>query len=218
MDEKKLLETLGNPHASESEWINASENIGEYKPKTTHTERQARRTKVLSAVALIATVGLGGFGINSLINPSHIAAITPVTAPVATSPSPDVDFGPYMINLESNITHSWHPPKDNESTRIVVRFKIYKTGQLSMLRLVRSSGFEVADQAALRAIRTAAANFRPLPEGASNDVNIEFTFDYNVFGGKERHPSKAAPVQPPDELGDEVFASGSTAVSASEKE
>jgi TonB family protein len=201
MDEKKLVETLGNPHASESEWINASANLGEYKPKATHTERQARRTKVLSVVALIAAVGLGGFGINSLINPSHIAALTPVTAPVVTAPRADVDFGPYMANLQRNIKHSWHPPKGNESKRVVVLFKIHKNGQLTNLRIDHSSGLAIADQAALRAIETAAANFHALPEGASDDVDIQFTFDYNVFSGKYQHPFKDAPVQPDEHQG-----------------
>ncbi len=206
MDEKKLLETLGNPHASESEWINASANLGEYKPKATHTERQARRTKVLSAVALIATVGLGGFGINSLINPSHIAAVTPVTAPVAIAPIRDVDFGPYMADLQRNIKRSWHPPKRNESKRVVVLFKIHKNGQLSNLRIDRSSGLDVVDQAALRAIETASANFRAFPEGASNDVDIQFTFDYNVFSGKDH--GQTASYQP-SEAATEAFSSSS---------
>jgi hypothetical protein len=31
-----------------------------------------------------------------------------------------------------------------------------------------------------------AAPFRPLPAGAPEDVDIQFTFDYNVFGGGGR--------------------------------
>jgi TonB family protein len=212
MDEKQLVETLGNPHASESEWIDASANLGEYKPKATHTERQARRTKVLSAVALIAAVGLGGFGINSLINPSHIAAVTPITAPVATRPVADIDFGPYMANLQRNIKHNWYPPKGNESKRVVVLFQILKNGKLANLRLDHSSGIAKVDQAALKAIETAAANFQALPEGAPANVDIQFTFDYNVFSGRDWSTDKAAPVQQPDELGGgDAFSSGAAA-------
>jgi TonB family protein len=50
------------------------------------------------------------------------------------------------------------------------------------LRLVTSSGVAIADKAALQAVENAAP-FRTLPPGASDDVDIQFTFDYNVFAG-----------------------------------
>jgi TonB family protein len=53
---------------------------------------------------------------------------------------------------------------------------------MSNLRLANSSGVTAADEAALKAIETAAP-FHPLPAGAPADVDIEFTFDYNVFNG-----------------------------------
>jgi TonB family protein len=94
----------------------------------------------------------------------------------------DVDFGPYMADLQRRIKRAWFPPKGNESKRVVVVFKIHKMGELSNLRLERSSGVAIADQAALKAVENAAP-FRPLPAGASDDVDIQFTFDYNVFSG-----------------------------------
>jgi len=92
------------------------------------------------------------------------------------------DFGPYMADLQRRIKRAWFPPKGNESKRVVVLFKIHKGGELSNLSISHSSGLAIADQAALKAIENAAP-FRPLPSGASNDVGIQFTFDYNVFGG-----------------------------------
>ena len=94
----------------------------------------------------------------------------------------DVDFGPYMADLQRRIKRAWFPPKGNESKRVVVVFKIHKGGELSNLRLERGSGVAIADQAALKAVENAAP-FRPLPAGASDDVDIQFTFDYNVFQG-----------------------------------
>jgi TonB family protein len=94
----------------------------------------------------------------------------------------DVDFGPYMADLQRRIKRAWFPPKGNESKRVVVLFKVHKQGELSNLRLQGSSGVAVADQAALAAVQNAAP-FRPLPPGAPDDVDIQFTFDYNVFGG-----------------------------------
>jgi TonB family protein len=94
----------------------------------------------------------------------------------------DVDFGPYMADLQRRIKRAWFPPKGNESKRVVVIFKVHKGGELSNLRIGTSSGVAIADNAALKAVENAAP-FRPLPAGASDDVDIQFTFDYNVFTG-----------------------------------
>lgn len=92
----------------------------------------------------------------------------------------DIDFGPYMADLQRRIKRAWFPPKGNESKRVMVVFKVHRNGTMSNLRLGRSSGLAIADQAALKAV-TNAAPFRPLPSGAPDDVDIQFTFDYNVF-------------------------------------
>ncbi len=94
----------------------------------------------------------------------------------------DVDFGPYMADLQRRIKRAWFPPKGNESKRVVVVFQVHKNGEMSNLRLDHSSGFALADQAALQAVQNAAP-FRPLPPGAQDSVDIQFTFDYNVFNG-----------------------------------
>src|SRR5262249_7067169 len=97
----------------------------------------------------------------------------------------DVDFGPYMADLQRRIKRAWFPPKGTESRRVMVVFKVHRGGELSHLRLERSAGIAIADQAALKAVENAAP-FRPLPAGAPDDVDIQFTFDYNVFGGGGR--------------------------------
>jgi TonB family protein len=93
-----------------------------------------------------------------------------------------VDVTPYIAYLKKNIQRAWFPPKNIQSTRVRVQFKIDHSGSLSNLRIDHSSGSAIADQAALKAVESAAP-FRPLPAGAPEDINIQFTFDYNVFGG-----------------------------------
>lgn len=97
-------------------------------------------------------------------------------------PQADVDFGPYMSDLQKRIKSAWLPPKGCESKRVVVVFKVHRGGELSNQRIDHSSGVAVADQAALKALENAAP-FRPLPAGSSENVDIQFTFDYNVFNG-----------------------------------
>ena len=94
----------------------------------------------------------------------------------------NIDFGPYMRDLQRRIKMNWNPPKGNESKQVVVLFKIAKSGQLLSSKVTKSSGDTATDQAALNAIMLTAP-FRPLPaDFAEQSIDIQFTFDYNVFG------------------------------------
>lgn len=92
------------------------------------------------------------------------------------------DFGPYMRELQRRIKMNWDPPKGNESKRVVLLFKIAKDGRLLSCSVFKSSGLPNADKAAINAVHLAAP-FRPLPpEFKGQSIDIQFTFDYNVFG------------------------------------
>ena len=92
------------------------------------------------------------------------------------------DFGPYMRELQRKIKLNWDPPKGNESKRVVLLFKIAKDGRLLTCRVLKSSGLQSADAAALKAVELTAP-FKPLPaDYRGQSIDIQFTFDYNVFG------------------------------------
>lgn len=92
------------------------------------------------------------------------------------------DFGPYMRELQRRIKMNWEPPKGNESKRVVLLFAISRDGRLLSVKVNRSSGVAAADRAAISAVQLTAP-FKPLPpEYKGNSVDIQFTFDYNVFG------------------------------------
>lgn len=92
------------------------------------------------------------------------------------------DFGPYMRELQRRIKLNWDPPKGNESKTVVLLFKIAKDGRLLSSRVHKSSGLPTADQAALKAVELTAP-FRPLPaDFKGQSIDIQFTFDYRVFG------------------------------------
>ena len=95
------------------------------------------------------------------------------------------DFGPYMRELQRRIKLNWDPPKGNESKTVVLLFKIAKDGRLISSRVHRSSGLPSADQAALKAVELTAP-FRPLPaDFKGQSIDIQFTFDYRVFGASK---------------------------------
>jgi len=92
------------------------------------------------------------------------------------------NFGPYMSELQRRIKANWDPPRGDESKRVVLLFKIARDGRLLNVKVVKSSGSPAADKAALAAVELTAP-FRNLPSDFRGDsVDIQFTFDYNVFG------------------------------------
>lgn len=97
-----------------------------------------------------------------------------------TADADDTDFGPYMATLQRRIKRSWFPPDNTESLKGMVIFKMHNDGSVSNVRILKSTGLAVADQAMMKAVQNAAP-FAALPPGAPADVDIEFTFDYNVF-------------------------------------
>lgn len=117
--------------------------------------------------------GTGGYGNPGPGNPNGRPGIDAVREP---------DFGPYMRELQRRIKMNWDPPKGNESKRVVLLFKIAKDGRLLSCSVFKSSGLPGADKAAINAVQ-ATAPFRPLPaEFKGQSIDIQFTFDYNVFG------------------------------------
>ena len=122
--------------------------------------------------------GTGGYGNPGPGNPNGRPGIDAIKEP---------DFGPYMRELTRRIKMNWDPPKGNESKRVVLLFKIAKDGRLLSCSVFKSSGLPGADKAAINAVQ-ATAPFRPLPaEFRGQSIDIQFTFDYNVFGTSGYH-------------------------------
>ena len=93
----------------------------------------------------------------------------------------DVDFKPYMNELQRKIKLNWSPPKGNESKNVIVLFKISKDGQLLSSKIQKTSGSFAVDRAALKAVQLAAP-FKPLPINFNEEsIDIQFSFDYNVI-------------------------------------
>ena len=101
------------------------------------------------------------------------------TTPTMAEP----DFSAYMAELQRKIKRGWFPPRAPGSIKTQVVFKIHTNGELSDLRIKQSSGIAINDQAALKAVESSAP-FKHLPANSPENVDIEFTFDYNVFSGR----------------------------------
>jgi TonB family protein len=86
-----------------------------------------------------------------------------------------------MAALQRRIKHHWLPPKAPTSHVTVLTFHILTDGTVTDIRVQHSSGLESADQMATRAVEDSKP-LPPLPAGAPSEVDIEFTFTYDVFG------------------------------------
>jgi len=178
-----LQQILADPGASEEDWLAACyemENHPHYKGIGSKPSAISSNLKrLLQSCAVIILVGISGVMVANNFTNSRHSQLPPPPAQIA--PAADVDFGPYMANLQRQIKRSWYPPKSNDTARAMVIFKVANNGEMSNLRISKPGPTEAFDRAALIAVRDASKSFRPLPAGSPKDVDIQFTFDYNVF-------------------------------------
>jgi|GEM_PF-2720227 len=100
--------------------------------------------------------------------------------------SQDVDFGPFMADLEKRIKLHWVPPRGSESRKVRLMLFLQRDGRLLKVETLISSGDQNADLAAVAAAE-ASAPFMVFPEQIHEDVlPVEFTFDYNVLNSPKR--------------------------------
>ncbi|GAB4350537.1 MAG: hypothetical protein OHK0047_44510 [Leptolyngbyaceae cyanobacterium] len=147
-------------------------------PSTSSSQQRPSDASQLGEVALSPNNGSDGRTQSGIANPSQSA---PGEQPSVAARA-DVDWGPYLARLQRRVEQNWIPGQTGASLRTVVIFSIGKNGELRNLRLGRSSGNPLTDDAALNAIQRSSP-FEQLPasyDGSS--VQINFTFDINVLG------------------------------------
>ncbi|HEY9871306.1 MAG TPA: energy transducer TonB [Candidatus Obscuribacterales bacterium] len=86
----------------------------------------------------------------------------------------------YLSAVQQRITKAWSQPGTRQSRTAVVAFKIHANGTESHLRIVKGSGDDAVDGAALEAVNDAAP-FEELPRGCPPDVDVELTFHYDIL-------------------------------------
>jgi len=96
----------------------------------------------------------------------------------------DTNFQPFMEDLQKQIKSRWSPPKREEDSHIIASFKVWHDGHVTNLRLQQASGSRTTDEAALMAVRHAAP-FKELPDGAPENIDVEFKFDYNIMADSQ---------------------------------
>lgn len=171
-----------------------SRNIGPITKNTTTTTTGTSGTSgpapvTLNSPSIASSAGSSGmstrpstgrntYGSGGSLNPSPG---NPSGAP-GINAKRDPNFGPYMAELQRRIKRNWRPPRRNNSKRVILLFTIAKDGRLLNLKVYKPSGEPDTDRAAISAVQLSAP-FKPLPSDFSgSSIDIQFTFDYNVFG------------------------------------
>jgi len=93
-------------------------------------------------------------------------------------------FVDYLARLKWRIQREWNYPEEavrNGITgELLMVFTLNKAGSLTFIRLVRSSGFPILDEEALRAVKISAP-FDPFPSQMEDEaLNIQASFYYNL--------------------------------------
>lgn len=92
----------------------------------------------------------------------------------------EVDLGPYLSNLRRRVQERWNPNTPDQRRQAVIGFTISRSGQISNMRVLQTSGNAQTDAETINAIQRAAP-FGTLPEQfPHNQLEIEFTFNIYV--------------------------------------
>lgn len=115
-----------------------------------------------------------------LVVSGRAGKIKPPTAvsipnPQSTRPA-SIDYRPYMKNLEKDIRSAWKKPQVKDFLPVVTTFQIRRNGDIRSIRISKSSGNKIVDDAALKAL-SLVNPARPLPVGAPEYANVRFVFE-----------------------------------------
>lgn len=128
---------------------------------------------------------------NSKLNEGNREQIPKRDIIITSITKPDVDFGPYMNEIQNRIKSNWRPPTCDKSRHVVLQFNVVKDGKINSIKVLESSNFYALDLTAKRAL-IVSAPFPPLPSSFKEDsIDIQFSFNYNLVEQKSSNPFNA---------------------------
>jgi periplasmic protein TonB len=158
----------------------ARQSLNSTKSKTPPTSSLAKKTPTNSGAASL----LGGKYQRSLKQDGGSAFFADRStgsqeAPYARLDAQQDDMGPYFAKIKRRVKKNWQPVSVNQEEYTVLTFAIERSGQITGLKVAKTSGDEQADREALDAVKNAAP-FGTLPRSFTGDrLPVEFSF--NIF-------------------------------------
>ena len=93
----------------------------------------------------------------------------------------NIDMRKYFSEIQRRVRRNWNPKFTMEEYTTVLNFSIKRNGQITGLKVVRTSGSEDVDREALEAIQDSAP-FDPLPANFPLDsINMRFNFNIYIY-------------------------------------
>lgn len=98
----------------------------------------------------------------------------------------DSSIQQYMDNMQHTVKANWKPKANTENPiKVVLKYRIYKNGEISNIEVLKSSGDKELDNTAIEAVKKSSP-LAELPDALpKNYVDVNFSFDYNIFRGNE---------------------------------
>ncbi len=156
-------------------------------PTSSSTERTAELLAANSASRTVEATAGGGAAADGVsgasgLEPSGEAAGSGLAKGAGRGAATEGEqlVSDYLALVWKLIKKNWHPVKTTLTHTCTVKFRIKQNGSIENVRVVRSSGADDSDQAAISAVR-ASSPLPPLPEGVNEDIDIKFDFDYTVL-------------------------------------
>ncbi len=103
----------------------------------------------------------------SVLNPAQLNALK------------DIDLSEYFAEIKRRVKRNWNPSFAVEEYTTFLTFDIEKNGQITGLRVTRSSGSEKVDRESLNAVQDSAP-FDPLPPDFPLEA-LEVKFSFNIY-------------------------------------
>ncbi len=147
---------------------------------TPPTSSMARKTPTNSGAASL----LGGNYQRSIKQDTESSFFTSEAnvskdAPYAKLDAQQDDLAPYFAEIRRKVKRNWRPRSPGEERYTVLAFAIERSGKISQLKVVETSGDEQVDRDALEAIQKAAP-FSNLPQSYPSE-RLEITFSFNIY-------------------------------------
>lgn len=94
-----------------------------------------------------------------------------------TSPS-DFPCPWYLRRVQAKVERHWNPPYNDPNMKVEVAFSIFGSGEVSSVRVAKSSGNAALDNLAVRAVKLGAPFPRLLcPQWTKNSLDLAWTFN-----------------------------------------
>jgi TonB family protein len=129
------------------------------------------RVKVLAFLLVAEIALLGASDPDGIAQTQQKISSTQTTAPAGQ----ELDPGRYLASLQRRVKAAWAPPADINYTCTVIGFHIERSGGISNVHIVKSSGWRLVDESAWAAVQH-AASLEPWPQ-TFVEPNIEFMFE-----------------------------------------